>query len=806
MHHSHLRAAGLPVFPCWTRYNHERNRWDKGPAVPRGVSWKQIAANPGADASLDWSSGVVGVMIPPGVLILDLDSYKGSTRESVEQHFGCRLPWDRAKIQQTIGGGEHYAFAVPLDADLQQVNSPDQGFDTRAAGKGFICAGEGYTAVGAGVYALACPASLPALPAPVLDALTVHRTAPEPTTRPADGSDTVAALHHVDPGCDRATWVRLGCALRDAYRDEPDAGLGVFRAWSAGQYWPAGCPENHDPDVIDQQWNSFKPDGAVHAATLFYAAIAGGWQPPASFDAGAAFGNGAATPGVFNELVERIRRDGCDIKQTESIMQAIQGAGCNPLQIGLLVGELKTELGNRREINKVLDKSADPPPDQGDGYGASDVANANWFLARHYPNGRLIRLDGELYHHDGRIWRGLDPNILKHQVGADMAQQKMQNNRMNSCIEVVQKLAPASAARMNQSDPHLVVFENGMLDTLDGTLYAHYQPHLSTILLPYGYDPAATCPRWSAFLADVFDGDRERITLLQEWAGYQMTVDYTHHKVMMLIGPARCGKGTIGRVLQQIVGPDNFSGGSLSSLARDSFIQALCTRSVLFIGDAEKRISGTKLPQVIERIKSISGNDAVDFDRKFLSSLSTTLPTRLTIAANSVPALFDDSGALASRMLVIPFRKSYLGREDLTLFDRLSTELPGIANWALQGLARLRQAGRFTEPEASREETDYLRETYSPVTRFIGEACTFSVEASITSASLYDTYRTWATNENEKLLDRRPFVSAFRDATRDRDVKYGMFRIGDTQARGFRGVQAATLAARAFAPQLVVVK
>ena len=103
-----LRAAGVPCFPCWTRYDEQKNRWNKGPAIPRGVSW-QDAANWPAD-QLDWSSGVIGVPIPAGVVVLDLDTYKGVTREQVEAFLGVALPWDAALIQRTIGGGEHYAF------------------------------------------------------------------------------------------------------------------------------------------------------------------------------------------------------------------------------------------------------------------------------------------------------------------------------------------------------------------------------------------------------------------------------------------------------------------------------------------------------------------------------------------------------------------------------------------------------------------------------------------------------------------------------------------------------------------------
>src|SRR5438477_1103215 len=76
---------------------------------------------------------------------------------------------------------------------------------------------------------------------------------------------------------------------------------------------------------------------------------------------------------------------------------------------------------------------------------------------------------------------------------------------------------------------------------------------------------------------------------------------------------------------------------------------------------------------------------------------SLRLPTRFVIASNTLPRLLDASGALAHRFLFVPFEISFVGREDIYLEEKLLAELPGIANWALAGLNRLRTSnGLFT--------------------------------------------------------------------------------------------------------------
>ena len=786
-----LRALGIPTFPCWVRYDRERGKWAKGPAVPEGESWLMAAYRPETDPLLDWSSGVEGVPVPQGLVVIDIDTYKGATRADIEKALGVALDWDGAALQRTIGGGEHYAFRATWDVRQGDAIGGLVGFDTRVAGKGFICTGRGYTPVGAGVAAFAAPETLPELP-DAARAVLGRRETPAPVApRPAPVGEVAEALRHIDPGCGRSEWVRVGLALRSHFRDDEEAGRELFRQWSSGDLWPGKPPSNYVAEHIDPQWATFRADGGVTVSTLYYRALVGGWRP---VNTAAAFGPASVPAVVFDGLLDRIREQGGNAKHTEAIVGEIKAAGCAPLQVALLAAELKGALKDAgikdRAVTGHIDELLRPPRTEGaDLYGKHDAVNATTFLARHYPDGTLVRCDGELYAYGGKAWAKVPPDLLRHRVALDMAPTRAQSARINSCIDLVGKLAPVYDGVMNKGAATRILFANGVLDLETGVMGEHSKYLYSTILLPYDYSPVAAAPAWMNFLAQVFDGDAERIALLQEWMGYLLSPGYRHHKIMLLLGPKRCGKGTIGRVIHHLVGDTNFTGGSLSSFARDSFLDGLRTKPVLFIGDAAKKVPGGLVNQVIERVKSISGNDAVDFDRKYLSSLSETLPTRITIAANGVPNLFDDSGALAGRMMILPFNRSFYGHEDLGLIDRLLPEMPGIAVWALEGLRRLSQRGAFTVPAASRTEAEQIHEAYSPLTQFLTEKCILGPEQRVTAVELYEAYRAWGADLGEDALRPRVFTGAIKDAARGFGVQYGTHRFeGDKVARGFRGI------------------
>ena len=144
-------------------------------------------------------------------------------------------------------------------------------------------------------------------------------------------------------------------------------------------------------------------------------------------------------------------------------------------------------------------------------------------------------------------------------------------------------------------------------------------------------------------------------------------------------------------------------------------------------------------------------------DRKYRDAWSGLLKVRFLIFTNELPRVTDASGALASRCILLPMNESFYGREDIDLTSKLMPECPGILNWALRGLQRLRERGHFIQPQSGTEELQQLEDLASTVGAFIRSWCVQGENKHISVEELYDAYCAWCEVMNFKKSNKIVF-------------------------------------------------
>lgn len=305
-----------------------------------------------------------------------------------------------------------------------------------------------------------------------------------------------------------------------------------------------------------------------------------------------------------------------------------------------------------------------------------------------------------------------------------------------------EEAGPTMARTADRADQVYVATANGLLDVTTRTMGDHTPTFYNLVSVPFEYDPETPLPRkWLEFLNSIWPDDPESVRALQEWFGYVLSGRTDLHKVFMIVGPTRSGKGTIARILGALIGKSNMAGPTLASLGSNFGLSPLLGKPLAVISDA--RLAGSGAEKVTERLLTISGEDTIDIDRKYRDVWTGTLPTRIMILSNELPNFGDSSGVIAHRFVVLQMAVSWLGKEKPGLTGELVAELPGILNWSLDGLERLAIQGHFTEPMSSADAVTAMKDASSPMAAFVRDECIVGPDCEVDIDDLYAAWRRW---------------------------------------------------------------
>lgn len=390
--------------------------------------------------------------------------------------------------------------------------------------------------------------------------------------------------------------------------------------------------------------------------------------------------------------------------------------------------------------------------------------SARAWMVREKLEGRVWFIDSQFYVWETPAYRVMPTPELRARLGAFLDNTCKQTSAANPSpmafqptrddisltVDALQQLTYIKAVspswlEPNDLDPRdCVLCANGILHVPTGRLIPPTPTLFSVNALAFAFDATAPEPtQWLRFLDMLWPDEAQPIALLQEWFGYMLTPDTRYQKMLVIIGPMRSGKGTIVRILQRLLGVPNVCSPTLGALCQQFGRQVFIGKTAAMFPDA--KISGRMdTAAIVEALLSISGEDQQTIPRKNIGDWTGPLNVRFTILTNEPPKMDDASGALVSRMLLLPLVETFLGREDMELTDKLVTELSGILNWAREGWLRLRERGRFLDLPLSDDMRDDLRELNSPIHAFVAEWCDRTdPEASIVRKELFAGYQRW---------------------------------------------------------------
>jgi putative DNA primase/helicase len=320
-------------------------------------------------------------------------------------------------------------------------------------------------------------------------------------------------------------------------------------------------------------------------------------------------------------------------------------------------------------------------------------------------------------------------------------------NRKN--IKQAAEWLPEFATTIDQydSDIHLAATENGTLDLKDCSYRESRQEDYLTKQLGTIYDESADCPRFKKFLKEVFDGDDELIDFMQRVIGYCLTGEISEQKMFILYGFGKNGKSVLLNTIQAMLGD---YAGTASFKTFDTDKQSEQTNDLAMLkGRRFVAMSESAADRRINEplIKQVTGGDKISC-RFLKKEFFDYLPQfKLFLATNHKPVITQSDFGIWRRIVLIPFTQNFDGREEAGLKEKLLNELPGILNWAIEGLRKWREKGLEHLPTAVTEATTKYKEDCDTVGQWLEQKTTKIPTASIKSSEAYKSYKEW-TEEN----------------------------------------------------------
>lgn len=305
------------------------------------------------------------------------------------------------------------------------------------------------------------------------------------------------------------------------------------------------------------------------------------------------------------------------------------------------------------------------------------------------------------------------------------------------------------------TDSRYINVRNGLIKIPEFVLVKHKPDVLSTIQLNCDYDPKAKAPVWNAFKEDFCrDGDgnvdaemlrRDKIKAGIILSNFPMLT--LKMAFIQFSEEGNTGKSVDGDVWKKMLGLDKIANVSFKDLATDRWaLGRVWGKRLILIGD-----QGPEAINNSENFKMLTGGDPVDAEMKGIQHFTYTYSGTILVSTNHMPVFNDDKGEhMAERIKFLHCRNSIPAADrDPFLRDKLSHELSGILNWALEGLKDFVDNGYQLPPcESSEALMRRYRQKYDTIYAFVSECCVRDKKATIKKTELEDAYNRYCIDNN----------------------------------------------------------
>jgi putative DNA primase/helicase len=293
------------------------------------------------------------------------------------------------------------------------------------------------------------------------------------------------------------------------------------------------------------------------------------------------------------------------------------------------------------------------------------------------------------------------------------------------------------------------------------------------------YVQNATCPNWLMFLDQITGNDQEYACYIQRAVGYSLTGDTKEQVLFFLYGIGANGKSTFVNTIQQLLG----------DYAQQSPSSTFMAKKTGSINNDIARLRGSRMVATTEteegsrfdesQLKLLTGGDMVAARFLHQEHFEFQPAFKLWISGNHKPYIKGSDEGIWRRIKLLPFEHSVpKDKQDKDLPMKLTAELSGILNWAIEGCLKWQAQGLGSCTVVDNATSSY-RSDMDVIQSWTDDCCDIDPKCTERASALFGSYKSWASDNCEWLMSERQFSRKLidRGLSRGRDSK-GSFYTG----------------------------
>jgi putative DNA primase/helicase len=357
---------------------------------------------------------------------------------------------------------------------------------------------------------------------------------------------------------------------------------------------------------------------------------------------------------------------------------------------------------------------------------------------------------GEWRRYSNGIWTAIDKDIIKQEIKFVIDRAKPEGVKstagiLSSVMELARVDISIPADKWDANSDYLPC-KNGVLHIPTKSLLPHTPDIYATSALDFDYDAGATCDNFMYALQQIPDATE----FLQEFAGYALTPDVKHEIAIWMQGPPGSGKSTIIAGLQTMLGSTRSGLLGLADIEQSRFaLSNLPGKTLVFSTEQPENFIVAS-----NRLNAIISGEPITVEQKFKDAITIIPRAKIVWAMNDLPRVSSVNNGIMRRVKVIRFPNLEEALRDPELKDRIMTEGAGILNWALLGLDRLRNRGKFQIPKVVQDATKDFQEKNDIPLLFLHESNAkidlLDPTVRTVAQELYDHYNDWCRRNGHK--------------------------------------------------------